>query len=132
MVTERDIERFLRAFWESRWDACEQMLAPDAVYEDPLLDEPVRGRAQILEVFKFCHKWARLDPQLRAVLGDGRRFCAELRVRGTVIESVESIPPTSLGKSFDFAEADVFDVESGMITRMSIYADLVTFQRQIA
>ena len=126
-----DIERFLRAFWRSDWAVCGPMLAADAVYEDPLLEEPVQGCEAILEVFKFCHAWADLDPQLRAVFGDGERFCAELRVVGRVTHSVEGIPEESVGRSFDFAEADIFDVRSERIVRMSVYADVAGFQNQI-
>ncbi len=107
------------------------MLALHCIYEDPLLDEPVRGRSDILDVFRFCHSWASLDPQLRTVFGDGERFCAELRVTGTVITAADGIPESSVGRSFDFAEADVFQVEDGQIVRMSVYADVVSFQKQI-
>lgn len=131
-MTAADIERFLRAFWASEWSFCERLLAEEAVYEDPLLPEPVRGRVEILEVFRFCHHWATLDPQLIALFGDGRGFCAELRIRGTIIAAVEGIPESAVGRQFDFAEVDVFQVSNGTITRMSVYADVVGFQAQIA
>jgi hypothetical protein len=91
----------------------------------------VRGRDAIIEVFKFCHSWATLKPTLQALFGDGKRFCAEIRVAGTIIAAVEGIPDASVGRAFDFAEADVFDVEADQIKRMSIYADVVGFQKQI-
>ncbi len=130
-MTVTEIERFLRAFWQCDWDICSSMLALDAVYEDPLLDEPVRGRSDILDVFRFCHAWAALDPRLRTLFGDGQQFCAELRVVGTVIAAADGIPESSVGRGFDFAEADVFQVNDGQIVRMSVYADVVGFHRQI-
>ncbi len=131
MTTTTDIERFLRAFWRSDWDTCRPMLAPAAIYEDPLLDEPVSGRENILDVLRFCHSWSALDPEMRSLFGDGERFCAELRVIGTVTAAVDGISASSVGRRFDFAEADVFHVVGGEIVRMSIYADVVSFQRQI-
>jgi hypothetical protein len=131
VTTTADIERFLRAFWSSDWDTCGPMLALDAIYEDPLLDEPVGGRGNILAVLRFCHSWSALDPRLRSLFGDGERFCAELRVIGTVTAAADGIPESSVGRAFDFAETDVFHVADGEIVRMSIYADVVSFQQQI-
>jgi hypothetical protein len=127
-----DIERFLRAFWTSQWDVCGPMLSIDAVYEDPLLAEPMRGRSAILDVFRYCHQWAALDPRLVSLFGDGDRFCAELRVAGTIVAIADGIPEAAVGRQFDFAEADVFQVQGGEIVRMSIYADVVGFQAQIS
>lgn len=127
-----DIERFLRAFWTSRWDVCGPMLSMDAVYQDPLLEDPVCGRSAILEVFRYCHQWAALDPRLVSLFGDGDLFCAELRVAGTIIAVADGIPQAAVGRPFDFAEADIFQVRAGEIVRMSIYADVVGFQAQIS
>ncbi len=131
MTTTTDIERFLRAFWRCDWDSCGPMLALDAIYEDPLLDEAVSGRENILDVLRYCHSWSALDPQLRSLFGDGERFCAELRVVGTVTATADGIPESSVGRTFDFAETDVFHVVNSQIVRVSIYADVVTFQLQI-
>jgi limonene-1,2-epoxide hydrolase len=131
VLTTVDIERFLRAFWRSEWDTCGPMLARDALYEDPLLLAPVRGRDAILDVLRFCHAWSALEPTLRSVFGDGERFCAELRVVGTVTAPADGIPQSSVGRHFDFAEADVFQVSGDEIVRMSIYADVVSFLQQI-
>ncbi len=130
-MTTDEIETFLRAFWRSEFDVCSSMLASDAVYEDPLLDEPVCGREAILAVLEFCHSWAALNPTLLSLFGDGGLFCAELRIKGTITKAVEGIPVTSVGRYFDFAEADVFRVEGEVIRGMRIYADVVGFQRQI-
>lgn len=130
-MTTDQIEAFLRAFWRSDWNTCSSMLSRNAVYEDPLLEQPVRGRKAILETLKFCHSWADLEPRLVSLFGDGRLFCAELRITGRITNAVEGIPARSVGKSFDFAEADVFHGAGGVIQRMSIYADVVGFQKQI-
>ncbi len=130
-MTTAEIETFLRAFWRSDWDTCRSMLAEDAVYEDPLLERPVRGREAILATLEFCHSWAELEPRLISLFGDGRLFCAELRIAGKVTRAVEGIPAKSVGTSFDFAEADIFHGAEGVIQRISIYADVIGLQRQI-
>ncbi len=130
-VTTAEIETFLRAFWRSDWGTCSSLLADDAVYEDPLLERPVRGREAILATLEFCHSWAELEPRLVSLFGDGELFCAELRIAGKVTKAVEGIPARSVGRSFDFAEVDVFQSAGGAIRRMSIYADVVGMQRQI-
>jgi len=130
-VTKVKIEEFLCAFWRSDWDVCSSMLAPDALYVDPLLDNPVRGREAVLETLEFCHSWALLEPRLVSLFGDGRSFCAEIRVIGTITRSVTGIPEEAVGRSFDFAEADVFRTEGGLIRRMSVYADVPGFRKQI-
>ena len=123
---------FLRGVWGSDWDLCRAMLAEKAVYEDPLLDAPVIGREQIIETFKLCHAWGRLDPILKQAFGGSRMAAAEFRVRGTVIAALLDLPPSAVGKSFDFAECDVFEFDDrNRIVRMSIYADVVSFMKQI-
>lgn len=130
-MTNAEIEMFLRAIWRSDWNTCHAMLAQDAVYEDPLLDRPAHGRKAILETLEFCHTWAELEPRLVSLFGDGGLFCAELRITGKVIKAVEGISARSVGRSFDFAEVDVFQSVGGAIHRMSIYADVVGLQKQI-
>jgi hypothetical protein len=87
---------------------------------DPELDAPINGRDEILEALRFCPTWAALDPQLQALFGDGRQFCAGLRVLGVVTTDAPGIPSDSVGRSFAFAEAGVFQVADGQIARMSI------------
>ncbi len=123
---------FLRAVWGSDWGLCRRMLSEKAVYEDPLLEAPVIGREPIIETFKLCHAWGRLAPSLKRVFGGGRLAAAEFRVRGTVIAALLDLPQSAVGKSFDFAECDVFEFDGeNRIARMSIYADVVSFMKQI-
>ena len=57
---------------------------------------------------------------------------AEFRVRGTVIAALLDLPQSAVGKSFDFAECDIFEFdEQNRIVRMTIYADVVSFMKQI-
>ena len=127
-----DIRRLLQAFWASDWDTAMALFAEDAIYEDPLLTEPARGKPAILDVFKYCHHWGRLEGEIRSCFSDGRFAVAELRIRGTMIAPADRMPDQVVGRRFDFVEADVFEFDAaGEIARETIYPDVHTFLQQI-
>ena len=126
------IRDLLQAFWTSDWDALMPLFADDAVYEDPLLPEPVRGRDEIQRVLAYCHAWAAFHNDIRTVFGTDRLVAAELRIAGRVTAAIDELPPNAVGKQFSFAETDVFELrEDGLVGRMSIYADTMTFMKQV-
>ncbi len=126
------VRQLLEAFWVSDWERTMEHFADDAVYEDPLLPAPAAGKVAILDVFKYCHQWGRLEGEIRNIFGSGNLVVAELRLRGTVIGPIEGLPEDVVGKQFDFVEADVFEFDSdGKIHRESIYPDALTLMRQL-
>jgi hypothetical protein len=128
---EEVVRALLEEFWSSRWEVIERF-ADDCLLEDPLLPEPVRGKGAVLETFKLCHAWADLRPELRSVCASGRHAAAEFVVRGRITNAVEGIPEAAVGADFAFGETDVFEFdEAGLVARMSIYADVVGFNRQL-
>lgn len=127
-----DVRGLLEAFWAGDWDRTMQYFANDAVYEDPLLPEPVRGKAAILDVFKYCHTWGRITGEIRNLFGTDEFVVAELRICGTIIEPLEGLPDNVIGKAFDFTEADVFQFGAdGKVHREAIYPDVMTLMRQL-
>lgn len=130
-LTER-VRDLTVAFWQSDWDRTMQYFADDAIYEDPLLDDPVRGKADILDVFKYCHAWGRIEGEIRHLVGNDRIVMAELRIRGTVIGPIDGLPGDIIGRTFDFAEVDVFEFGADdTVRRETIYPDLTTLMRQL-
>lgn len=126
------VRNLLHAFWASDWDAVMPLFAADAIYEDPLLSEPVRGRDQIQRVLAYCHAWAEFHNDIRTVFGNDHLVAAELRIAGRVTAAIDELPPDAVGKPFSFAETDVFELrEGGLVERMSIYADTMTFVKQV-
>lgn len=126
------VRDLLDAFWQGDWDRTMQYFAEDAIYEDPLLAEPVRGRNGILDVFKYCHAWGRIEGEIRSLVGDDRIAAAELRIRGAVIGPIEGLPDDVVGRTFDFAEVDVFEFNAdGKVQRETIYPDVTTLMRQL-
>jgi hypothetical protein len=126
------VRRALEAFWDSRWDELQDYFAPDALYVDPLLPEPVRGWPGIREVLAYCHEWGTYRGEIVNLFGDGRFVTAELRIRGEVRNPPEGMSDAVVGRRFDFAEADVFEFgEDDRIVRETIYADGLTLERQL-
>ncbi len=128
----QDVRDLLAAFWESRWDDCIAHFSVDALYEDPLLPEPVHGKQGILDIFKYCHSWGTYRGEIRGIFCTDRLATAELRIRGRVTSPPDGMPDSVVGKEFDFAEADVFEFDdSGRVVRETIYADVYTLMRQL-
>jgi hypothetical protein len=127
-----EVSDLLHAFWYSNWERCMSHFADDALYEDPLLPEPVRGKQGILDIYKYCHSWGTYRGEIRQVFCTDRLATAELRIRGKVTSPPAGMPDSVVGKEFDFAEADVFEFDSaGNVIRESIYADVYTFMQQM-
>lgn len=126
------VRTFLHAFWNSDWEQILDLLAESAVYEDPLLDEPVQGKQAIKEVFEYCHDWADIDGEIRSVFGSGNMVVAELRIRGTMTKPIGDMPTSVVGKRFDFSEADVFEFDDdGKVVRETIYPDAFSMMKQL-
>jgi len=126
------VGRFLAAFWDSRWEELMGYLADGAVYVDPLLPEPVRGKEAIRDVLAYCHEWGSYRGEITTVFGEGAFVAAELRIRGSVKKPPEGMSEAVVGRSFDFLEADVFEFdESDRIVRETIYADALTLMHQL-
>ena len=126
------VRRYLHAFWDSRWEELLGYLAEDALYVDPLLPEPVRGRDGIRDVLAYCHEWGEYRGEITNVFGSGAFVTAELRIVGSVRKAPEGMTEAVVGKVFDFLEADVFEFDADdRIVRETIYADALTLVHQL-
>jgi steroid delta-isomerase-like uncharacterized protein len=129
---QETVELYLDAFWASRWNEVLDCLSDDAIYVDPLLSEPVRGKAAIRDVLAYCHEWGDYQGELVSLFGSDRLVAAELRITGRVKSAPEGMSEAVVGKEFDFAECDVFELdERGRIARQTIYADGLSLERQL-
>lgn len=132
MTAVEIVESYLSAFWGLRWDALLGHLGDDALYVDPLLPEPVRGKEAIRDVLAYCHEWGEYSGEVISVFGSETLVAAELRIRGRVTSPPEGMSPAVVGKSFDFAECDVFVLDDAQkIVRQTIYADALSLERQL-
>jgi steroid delta-isomerase-like uncharacterized protein len=62
---------------------------------------------------------------------DGSRAAAEFDVLGTYIETDEGLPPAS-GQTYHLPAGAFFEVENGLITRVTTYYNLAAWLKQIA
>jgi steroid delta-isomerase-like uncharacterized protein len=62
---------------------------------------------------------------------DGARAAAEFDVLGTYIETDEGLPPAS-GQTYRLTAGAFFEVEDGLITRVTTYYNLAVWLKQIA
>jgi steroid delta-isomerase-like uncharacterized protein len=65
------------------------------------------------------------------VTADGTRAAAEFDVLGTYIETDEGLPPAS-GQTYRLPAGAFFEVENGLITRVTTYYNLAAWLMQIA
>jgi SnoaL-like domain len=126
------VASYLSAFWELRWDDLVVHLDDRAVYVDPLLAAPVHGKDAICEILVYCHEWGEYNGELVSIFGSDTHVAAELRIRGRVVKPPEGMSETVVGKTFDFVECDVFELNAEKrIVRQTIYADALSLQQQI-
>jgi hypothetical protein len=126
------VASYLGAFWELRWDDLLAHLDDRAVYVDPLLPAPVEGKEAICDVLVYCHEWGEYTGELVSIFGSDTHVAAELRIRGRVVKPPEGMSETVVGKTFDFVECDVFELNAEKkIVRQTIYADALSLQHQI-
>ena len=73
--------------------------------------------------------------QLKSIVvmasADGARAAAEFEVLGTYVETDEGLPPAS-GQTYHLPAGAFFEVENGLITRVTTYYNLAAWLRQIA
>ena len=126
------VEAYLDAFFNSRWDEVRPALAEDCVVVDPLMPDPVKGRQEVMDLLAYCHTWGHYRGEILNIFGDEQQVAVQLWISGRVVEAPEGMPEEVVGREFAFAECDVFELDGDHhITKVSIYADVVTLQNQL-
>ncbi len=130
--TRQVVERYLAAF--NAGDA-EGMLA--CLSEDVAHDINEGGR----EIGKDKFRWflGMMARHYREELGDiaimvapgGTRAAAEFTVRGTYLATAEGLPAAN-GQRYSLPAGIFFEVDDGLITRVTTYYNLAAWTRQVA
>jgi steroid delta-isomerase-like uncharacterized protein len=126
------IERYYRAFNAGDGEA---MLA--CVAETVVHDVNQGARRTGKDAFRAfsAHMERCYAEQLKNIVvmatADGARAAAEFEVLGTYTESDEGLPPAS-GQTYHLAAGAFFEVENGLIGRVTTYYNLAAWLRQIA
>jgi steroid delta-isomerase-like uncharacterized protein len=126
------IERYYAAF--NAGDS-EAMLA--CVSEDLVHDVNQGRRRNGRAAFRtFCQHMERcyaerLEQMTIMATPDGSKAAAEFVVLGTYVETDEGLPPAS-GQTYKLAAGAFFEVQGGLITRVTTYYNLADWLAQIA
>ncbi|MAW89338.1 MAG: cytosolic protein [Phyllobacteriaceae bacterium] len=126
------VRRYLDAFNASDHDAMLAVLAEDVVH-----DINQGGR----EIGKDKFRWfnAMMGKHYDETLGDieimvnesGSRAAAEFTVRGTYLATAEGLPPAS-GQTYSLPAAILFDIDDGLISRVTTYYNLSDWIAQVS
>lgn len=122
------------AFNARDWDAAVQPMAPDVEIVNMATGESFRGPDGARQ---FLQGWATAftDSQVETlrVIADDAGAAMEFRGRGThdgpLAGPTGAIPAT--GRRVDIPFAQIFEIQSGKITRVRLYFDLATMLQQL-
>jgi steroid delta-isomerase-like uncharacterized protein len=126
------IERYYRAFNAGDSEAMLACLADEVVHD---VNQGARRTGK--EAFRAfaIHMERCYAEQLEniAVMAtvDGARAAAEFDVLGTYVETDEGLPPAA-GQTYRLSAGAFFEVENGLITRVTTYYNLALWLKQIA
>ena len=122
------------AYNEKNWEATQQALAADAVYDEVATNRRVEGANSILPVWK---EWAAAFPDSRATfegaIANDTSVALELRWRGTH-QGPLNLPTGKVdatGKSIDMRACQIIEVASGKTRSIRHYFDIATMLRQL-
>ena len=126
------IERYYRTFNAGDSEAMLACLADDVAHD---VNQGARRTGK--EAFRAfsAHMERCYAEQLKNIAvmatADGARAAAEFEVLGTYIETDEGLPPAS-GQTYHLPAGAFFEVENGLIKRVTTYYNLAAWLRQIA
>lgn len=125
------ISDYYDAFNRRDVDAMLALLADEVVHE-PSQGQPRRGKvafAQFLAHMNRCYREHVHEPVVLAT-PDGSHASAEFRLTGAYIESDEGLPAAS-GQAYALRVGAFFDVDQGLIARVSNHYNLADWIAQV-
>jgi len=138
-----DLPRELRDFgerWLAAWasrspERISRLCTEDVVWDDPALEEPVRGR---LAVSEFLETTFRAFPDLeftlteRPLLTPGlERAAVPWVVTGTMLGALDPPGLAPTGRSFALEGVDLYELRNGLVSRMTTRYDVLTWLRGV-
>jgi steroid delta-isomerase-like uncharacterized protein len=125
------IERYYAAFNAGDTEAMLACIAEDVVHDVNQGARRIGKAAFRAFAAHMDHCYAeRLENITVMATPDGARASAEFEVLGTYIETDESLPPAS-GQTYRLPAGAFFEVEGGLIIRMTAYYNLTSWLTQI-
>ena len=130
-ATEKLIRAYLDAFNASDSEAMLALLCEDVIH-----DINQGGREIGREKFRWFNAMMRehysetLGDIAVMVSADGTRAAAEFTVRGTYLKTAEGLPPAN-GQGYSLPAGIFFEVEDGLIARVTTYYNLTDWIAQV-
>jgi ketosteroid isomerase-like protein len=120
-----DLPPAIRGYFDSLnrndWEGLARIWHPDARM-NATGARPRHGVADVLDYFKgIFQAWPAHDDQPTRVLPSGSSYTVEVHFKGT----------TEDGRTFEFDAVDVFDLENGLIKRLTNWYDVVLVRRML-
>jgi steroid delta-isomerase-like uncharacterized protein len=126
------IQRYYAAFNAGDSEAMLACVADDLVHD---VNQGSRrtGKAAFREFTRLMDRCFAEQLENIAVMAtaDGARASAEFDVLGTYIETGEGLPP-AMGQTYRLPAGTFFEIEGGLITRVTTYYNLAAWLKQIA
>jgi steroid delta-isomerase-like uncharacterized protein len=125
---------FMEAFNRSDWNRFSELCAPDIRYIEKGTNRSAKGADGILQV---AHSWKAAFPDIHGSIvtraNCGGTAVLEITWTGTNDGPIEMASGTlpATGKSVEFDDAQIYDVENGQIVEFRNYGDFVTMLSQL-
>lgn len=125
------IENYYRAFNEKRFNDMLALLHTDVVH-DINQGERQKGKATFTKFMEGMnrHYDENLTNMVIMASTDGRRASAEFICNGTYLSTAEGLPPAK-GQKYSLPVGAFFDVQDGLITRVTNYYNLQEWIDQV-
>ena len=129
--TEVLIRTYLEAFNAHDSDAMLSLLAVDVVHDiNQGAREIGRDKFRWFNAHMAQHYREELGDIAVMVSADGHRAAAEFTVRGTYLKTAQGLPPAN-GQPYSLTAGIFFEIDDGMISRVSTHYNLQEWIRQV-
>ena len=129
--TEALIRAYLEAFNASDSEAMLALLADDVIHDINQGDREIgRDKFRWFNAQMAQHYREELGDIAIMVSADSHRAAAEFTVRGTYIKTADGLPPAN-GQHYSLSAGIFFEVDDGLISRVSTYYNLQEWIRQV-
>lgn len=125
------LEQYYRCFNAGDYEGMLALLADDVVHE-PCQGSPRKGKQKFrdfLQHMERCYKETVHNPQLFSST-DGKRAAAEFELSGQYLQTDSDLPPAK-GQTYRLRVGTFFEIQNGLITRVSNHYNLHDWLRQI-
>lgn len=129
----RIIRNLIEALNRRDLESCLAWYDDDAIFVDPLIPDPVKGKDAIKQVF---YDFLEFVPDLyceiqNLFIGGDQVVVGLFRIRGTVRKSLFRMPDSVIGKTLELQEVEIFKLKDGKVIHESAYFDMVAMMRQL-